>query len=198
MAAATGVDSDKRDFLGRWAVARSAGQAYVLTARQIIHAIQAHVCTALLEGRPLPGYVEEELFLQIQIWARAHAYTGPPIAALHKSLVWNREGFWSLQGKYPAISVDPVHLARAMAPGDASLQPNDEEPQAPYFVTVGRSGFRRLHLAHACAVRQERCVETIPLFAVTEDSADAICKLCAPKIEKPGWVAQRLCQNNLF
>ncbi|CAE7431666.1 unnamed protein product [Symbiodinium sp. CCMP2456] len=144
--------------------------------------------TVLLVPEALLGYVEEELFLQIQIWARAHAYTGPPIAALHKSLVWNREGFWSLQGKYPAISVDPVHLARAMAPGDASLQPNDEEPQAPYFVTVGRSGFRRLHLAHACAVRQERCVETIPLFAVTEDSADAICKLCAPKI-KPGDVS---------
>eukprot|EP00439_Symbiodinium_sp_Y106_P058272 s6201_g8.t1 len=57
VAAATGVDSDKRDFLGRWAVARSAGQAYVLTARQVIHAIQAHVCAALLEGRPVPGYV---------------------------------------------------------------------------------------------------------------------------------------------
>ncbi|CAE7499078.1 unnamed protein product [Symbiodinium sp. CCMP2456] len=150
LAAATGVDSDKRDFLGRWAVARSAGQAYVLTARQIIHAIQAHVCAALLEGNPSPGYVEEELFLQIQIWARAHGYAGVSVATLHKSLVWDSEGFWSLQGKYPAITVDPVHLARATAPGNALLQPSEEEPQ-------------------------ERCVETIPLFAVTEDSADAIC-----------------------
>ncbi|CAE7894080.1 unnamed protein product, partial [Symbiodinium necroappetens] len=38
-------------------------------------------------------------------------------------------GDGQLLGKYPSVSVDPVHLARAMAPGDASLQPNDEEPQ---------------------------------------------------------------------
>ena len=184
VAAATGVDSDKRDFLGRWAVARSAGQAYVLTARQVIHAIQAHVCAALLEGRPAPGYVEEELLVQAQAWATAHGYAGTPVATLHASLVWSSEGHWSLRGKYPAIKVDPAHLARATAPGDCLLRPAEEEPQAPYFVTVGRSGFRRLHLTHACAVRQERCVETIPLFSVDEDSADAICKLCAPKMKQ--------------
>ena len=184
VAAATGVDSDKRDFLGRWAVARSAGQAYVLTARQVIHAIQAQVCAALLEGRPVPGYVEEELLVQAQAWATAHGHAGTPVATLDASLVWSSEDHWSLHGKYPAIKVDPAHLARATAPGNCLLRPAEEEPQAPYFVTVGRSGFRRLHLTHACAVRQERCVETIPLFSVSEDSADAICKLCAPKMKQ--------------
>ena len=181
LAAATGVDSDKRDFLGRWAVARSAGQAYVLTARQIIHAIQAHVCTAILEGNPAPGYIEEELLTQAQAWATAHGQVNPQVATLHKSLEWEQDR-WSLKGKYPAIQVDPVHLARAMAPGDPALKPSDDVPEAPYFVTVGRSGFRRLHLAHACAVRQERCVETVPVFSVTE----AICKLCQPKIGQDG------------
>ena len=123
VAAATGVDSDKRDFLGRWAVARSAGQAYVLTARQVIHAIQAHVCAALLEGRPAPGYVEEELLVQAQAWATAHGYAGTPVATLHASMVWGSEGHWSLRGKYPAIKVDPAHLARATAPGDCLLRP---------------------------------------------------------------------------
>eukprot|EP00439_Symbiodinium_sp_Y106_P030148 s8853_g3.t1 len=242
VAAATGVDSDKRDFLGRWAVARSAGQAYVLTARQVIHAIQAHVCAALLRaGRrqvmwrrsywsrlkrgPLrmdmrallwPHFMHLwfGLLVQAQAWATAHGYAGTPVATLHASLVWSSEGHWSLRGKYPAIKVDPAHLARATAPGDCLLRPAEEEPQAPYFVTVGRSGFRRLHLTHACAVRQERCVETIPLvtvgrsgfrrlhlthacavrqercvetiplFSVDEDSADAICKLCAPKMKQ--------------
>ena len=83
-----------------------------------------------------------------------------------------------------AIKVDPAHLARATAPGNCTLRPAEEEAQAPYFVTVGRPGFRRLHLTHACAVRQESCVETIPLFSVGEDSADAICKLCAPKMKQ--------------
>eukprot|EP00439_Symbiodinium_sp_Y106_P004796 s6147_g1.t1 len=158
--------------------------AYVLTARQVIHAIQAHVCAALLEGRPVPGYVEEELLVQAQAWATAHGYAGTPVATLHASLVWSSEGHWSLRGKYPAIKVDPAHLARATMPGDCLLRPAEEAPQAPYFVTVGRSGFRRLHLTHACAVRQERCVETVPLFSVDEDSADAICKLCAPKMKQ--------------
>ena len=52
----------------------------------------------------------------------------------------------------------------------------------PFFVTVSRSGFRRLHLSKACAVRQERCMETVGVSKISEGIADAICKLCQPKI----------------
>lgn len=56
---------------------------------------------------------------------------------------------------------------------------NDELPEAPYFITFSRNGsFRRLR-----AVRQERCLTTMPIFKLTHDVADAICKRCAPKIE---------------
>ena len=46
------------------------------------------------------------------------------------------------------------------------------EGEFPYFVTVSRSGFRRLHLSGACAVRQERCMETVGVHSITEGCAD--------------------------
>ena len=60
---------------------------------------------------------------------------------------------------------------------------------APYFVVVSRSGHRRLHLSRSCAVRQERCLETIPLYEINADSADAICKLCAPRLQEQGAIS---------
>ena len=37
-------------------------------------------------------------------------------------------------------------------------------------------------MSKACAVRQERCLEWLPVHIVTADCADAICKLCKPKV----------------
>ena len=101
---------------------------------------------------------------------------------------WNVEkGHWSLEGRFPAVHWDP--------PKDAYLVVNQEDiakvptepelPQAPYFVTVARrTGHRRLHLSQSCAVREERCIETRPVFHLTPEVADSICKHCKPKIDK--------------
>ena len=69
-------------------------------------------------------------------------------------------------------------------PPAAGMEPLEEDvPDAPYFVSITRgSGFRRLHLAHACAVRQSRCLETMAVYELREGVAAAICKLCRPKI----------------
>ena len=32
-------------------------------------------------------------------------------------------------------------------------------------------------------MRRENCLETLPIFKLTEGIADAICKLCKPKVE---------------
>ena len=185
LAAAVGVPQPKIDFLGRWSVAKSASSTYVQTSRQVVHQIQAQICTAILEGCPAPGLVEEELLQQITQFVSAQGGNGNQVAALHSVLSWNSPlGAWSLKGIFPAISVDPQSHARATA--DAStlqVEPDNVTEDAPFFVTVSRSGFRRLHVSHACAVRQERCLEWRPIQIVTTDCADAVCKLCKPKLD---------------
>ena len=76
-----------------------------------------------------------------------------------------------------------------MADPPSDVQPPDDEEVPPYFVVVSRSGHRRLHLSRSCAVRQERCLETVPLYSITQDSADAICKLCRPRLQEQGAIS---------
>ena len=38
-------------------------------------------------------------------------------------------------------------------------------------------------MSRTCAVRQERCLEWAPLFHVTAECADAVCKLCKPRLD---------------
>ena len=189
LAAAVGVPEERINFLGRWAAARSASSTYVLTSRQVVHQIQAQICRALLEGEPAPGLVEEELFQQMQQHVASKGGDGSQAAYGHQVLSWSTQSSsWSLRSKFPAISVDPTILKQALDAPPSLEAPGGEMPdgevadEAPYFVTVSRSGFRRLHVSKACAVRQERCLEWIPVRIVTADCADAICKLCKPKM----------------
>ena len=88
------------------------------------------------------------------------------------------------------MTVTPERVQAAAGDMDASLpgpylefDGEGEQDEAPYFITVSQRGFRRLHLSKRCAVRRENCLETIPVMRLTEGIADAICKLCRPKIE---------------
>ena len=116
LAAAVGVPQPKIDFLGRWSVAKCASSTYVQTSRQVVHQIQAQICTTILEGLPAPGLIEEELHQQISQFVSAQGGNGSQTAALHAVLIWNgAAGSWSLKGKFPAITVDPQSHARATA-----------------------------------------------------------------------------------
>ena len=61
IAAALGVEKDRRDFLGRWCYAQHGSQDYILTSRQVVHGIQNFVAKCLLEGNADGGYIEEEV-----------------------------------------------------------------------------------------------------------------------------------------
>ena len=129
--------------------------------------------------------IEEELLQQISQFVSAQGGNGTQTAALRSVLCWNSTaGSWSLKGKFTAITVDPQSHARATADSHPlQVEPDEVAEDAPFFVTVSRSGFRRLHVSQACAVRQERCLEWRPIQVVTADCADAICKLCKPKLD---------------
>ena len=184
--AAIGVAKEQRDYVGRWSSVRLGGGSndYTLTSRQIVHDIQTRICRAILEGDPAPGVVEEELMADLA----NHPGAEEGLLAARRVLKWDSaKGAWCLGGKFPLIGMKPEVLQNAKGePLAAGLEATEEdEPDAPYFVSITRgSGFRRLHLAHACAVRQSRCLETMAVYELREGIADAVCKLCRPKISE--------------
>ena len=190
LAAALEVGKEMRDFLGRWAYSQHGSQDYVLTARQVVHGVQNHVCRTLLEGSAAGGYVEEETLHDLETFARTHG-VAEDILSGHRVLRWDKEiKSWKLGGTFPACP--GVLGSEAEASGDIAaeakepfivLEPDKVEGDFPYFVTISRSGFRRLHLSGACAVRQEKCIETVGVHSISEGCADAICKHCQPKVD---------------
>ena len=100
--------------------------------------IQAQICTAVLEGSPAPGLIEEELLQQISQFVSAQRGNDTQTAALHSVLCWNSAaGSWSLKGKFPAITVDPQSHARATADSHPLLQvePDEVAEDAPGVVS---------------------------------------------------------------
>ena len=137
-------------------------------------------------GRAETGLIEEELLQDLNEFGVARGLTNGLLVKAHTVLEWDRESqTWSLGGKFPAISVEAASLDRALAEARITEAPHEAEPvpDAPFFVTVSHSGFRRLHVSRACAVRQERCLEWTPLQQVTAECADAVCKLCKPRLD---------------
>ena len=190
IAAALDVGKDRRDFLGRWCYAQHGSQDYILTSRQVVHGIQNLISKTVLEGNTDGGYIEEEVLAGVKQACADLALDQQTILRRHMVSKWDSAAkCWKLHGRFPHIMIPPDQLQGASGDIGAQLPGpfhawNAEESlgDAPYFVTVSRKGHRRLHLAKACAVRQERCLETIGIFSLAEASADSICKLCKPKL----------------
>ena len=186
-AAAAQIPKESRDYLGRWSYSKHGSQDYVLTSRQVVHRVQKDVCRFLLEGTPSPGLVEEELMERVKAFA-VRVNAGPiTTARRHNVMVWSLNlGAWHLGGTFPLLEVGPVAARMENAPtqGEPDPQNDDSLPEAPYFITISRKTFfRRLHVSKSCAVRQERCLVTQPVYSITGDVADAVCKLCKPKLK---------------
>ena len=138
LAAAVGVPEERINFLGRWAVARSASSTSVLTSRQVLHQIQAQICRALLEGEPAPGLVQEELFQQMQQRVASKGGDGSQAAVGHQVLSWSTQSSsWSLRSKFPAISVDPATLKQALDTSPTLEMPDGEVADEAGVVSVG-------------------------------------------------------------
>ena len=192
-AAAAGIGKENRDYLGRWSYAKHGSQDYVLTSRQVVHRIQRDVCRFILEGNPVPGLVEEELMERIKAFA-VKVNAGPLTTVRRLNvLIWSLNlGAWRLGGTFPLLDVGVGVGAGAPVDGIAEPEPQEAEtlPEAPYFITISRkTHFRRLHVSKTCAVRQERCLVTQPVYHLTGDVADAICKLCKPKLKEGNQVS---------
>ena len=112
--------------------------------------------------------MEEETLHDLESFARAHGISEDVVSG-HRVLEMGQKLEELETGRrFPACP--GVVGNEAEASGDLAaeakepfvvLEPDKIEGDFPYFVTVSRSGFRRLHLSGACAVRQERCMETV-------------------------------------
>ena len=133
--------------------------------------------------------MEEETLHDLETFARMHGVAEDVLSG-HRVLKWDKEiRSWRLGGTFPACPVVAGNEAEAC--GDMAteakepfivMEPDKVEGDFPYFVIISRSGFRRLHLSGACAVKQEKCIETVGVHSISEGCADAICKHCQPKV----------------
>ena len=105
LAAALEVGKEKRDFLGRWAYSQHGSQDYVLTARQVVHGVQNHVCRVLLTRSASGGYVEEETLNELESFARANGLDSGFLNG-HRVLRWDaNQRTWALGGTFPAFQL---------------------------------------------------------------------------------------------
>ena len=190
LAAALDIGKEKRDFLGRWAYSQHGSQDYVLTSRQVVHGVQNHVCRVLLTGSASGGYVEEEILNELEVYAKTCGLGADPWEAITYSGGMAFSALGHSAGLFLHFRWPGITELRQLGDLDAEtkepfkvVENNKIEGDFPYFITISRSGFQRLHLSGACAVKQERCAETVGLHSISEGCADAICKLCRPKVD---------------
>ena len=183
--AAIGVPKDDRDYLGRWKIGGGGSADYTRTARQIVHRVQDLVSETVLLGRER-GYIEADALDALQAYAEKRGEIGAVVRARHELVrVAKTGGNPRLGGRFPPLFMQSLQ-GPLMDPdepeedGGATAFPKGE---AQYFVSVSRkSGFRRLHVNHACYVKPFKCQDVVYLDQVTASDFDAICKDCKLRI----------------
>ena len=106
IAAALGVEKDRRDFLGRWCYAQHGSQDYILTSRQVVHGIQNFVSKCLLEGNADGGYIEEEVLSGVRQACADLSLDQAVIMRRHSVSEWDVDAkTWKLFGRFPHITI---------------------------------------------------------------------------------------------
>ena len=185
VAAAIGVPEGDRDYLGRWKVGGGGSADYTRTARQIVHRVQEHVAEVVLLGRE-KGYVEADALDALQSFAEQRGELGVVIRARHELVRSPKTGGNPrLGGRFP-----PLFFQNLQGPLLVPDEPEEDgqpaafpKGNARYFVSVSKkTGFRRLHVNHACYVKPFKCQDVVYLDQVTAADFDAVCKDCKVRI----------------
>ena len=196
IAAAQQIPKDDRDYLGRWGINAKQSGEYILTARHVITGMQATILGAI-SGSILCRYDEEELLRAYWEWLEKR----DPFLDAHdfvKRLGMGSEGDpedcclnqpWPLiPGLAPEIVL--VDDEAGSVPVEEMLNVATDERREPrpgedFWVSISRSGFRRLHRVGKCTVDRFQCNDWkyLSLPQATEQKSDKPCLLCWPEMK---------------
>ena len=182
-AAAVGVDSDRRAFIGRWRAGVEVDHnAYVLTARQVVHGVQEEVLRAFCSGNPR-HYLEVEVIKELVQYGEPRGIPRAEITKRH--MIWRRrERVVALFQRFPMIDREiwaaGDYLTDELENPVVTLDGEEETEKAtPYWVSVSRkTGFRRLRKVGGCGIDPDSVFRSEMVMVVNKDTADKKCKLC--------------------
>jgi hypothetical protein len=192
IAAAIGSSEDDRDYLGRWGVNQGRSHTYVATARQIVLKLQAQICGAICEG---PGsYDEFDVLEQYRVFLAGRVPADQIAERLRITQVLVRDGTsWCLQQPWPMNAAGDDEAEELVTVEDlgstaqALILPTteDEASETPFWISVSKSGFRRLHRWDGCRVDRAECWSWKPIATLSSKdmapTADKACKFCWPE-----------------
>lgn len=187
-AAAIGVDSDRRAFIGRWRAGVEVDHnAYVLTARQVVHGVQEEVLKAFCTGEPR-HYLEVEVIAELIKYGEARGVARADVTKRH--MVWRRKDrVVALYQAFPMIDKEiwktGRFLTEEMEDPVVTLESEDERNEkAPFWVSISRkTGFRRLHKMAGCSITPDAVFRSELVSVVTKRTADKKCKLCWKEVK---------------
>jgi hypothetical protein len=193
VAAALGEDTERRNYLGRWGIDRHASSDYVLSSRQIVLELQEKAVNYLHHGKP--GFDEFEILSAVRSRAERDGHPQPEaVREAHTVLLGDPSGpgrnlnkltlagvgiNQSHEGTFESLvqSPDSTHqLDHEVSPEASAQLPH----VAPFWISVSKSGFRRLHKTGGCPSSKRICFVMIELEVASKDCADALCRHCYP------------------
>ena len=153
--------------------------------------VQNFICKCLIAGHPDGGYTEEELFCTMRSYAEALHLAGDEIIKACSVLQWDDvEATWKLGGNFPSFTVSPDRVRAAAGDMGASLpgpyqdfEQEEDRDDAPYVHHDFRERVFAACIFQRSALSARELLGDTPDFKLTEGIADAICKLCKPKVE---------------
>jgi hypothetical protein len=183
------VEKERRDYLGRWQLGKHGSNDYVLTSKQVVREVQRIIAKGLLEGDT--AYEETLLIDSVGTFAERQGIEGEVIKDRHSTLLKSATGSFSLMSNFPAIT-HPVVVSQTIVPvlvepeEPQKAQNSTERPiESKFWVSISRkTGFRRLHLRHACGIMPFNCYQTEDVWSLKDVKADAFCKPCSKHLEK--------------
>ena len=187
VATAIGVSKDRADYLGRWAINAKQSHDYALTSKQVVLGVQVEMSKAVSHG---PSHYEEsELIDSYGTWLAERdpgvdtdSWTDQLQLLLPSgtALDFHLSQPWPLVGVLPLIPLVPE-------PDDFGgvlkyIAETVGEADSPFWASVGRTGFTRLHREGGCRTAKSFKVKLLTAAQAEKDKSDSACKLCWPDL----------------
>ncbi|CAE7380267.1 unnamed protein product, partial [Symbiodinium sp. CCMP2456] len=156
------------------------------TVALYLRKIFKELCTPRWHEGQEKGYVEADALDALQAFAEQRGEVGAVIRARHELVRPSKTGGNPrLGGRFPPLFFQNMQVPLVVPDeleedGHPAAFPKGD---ARYFVSVSKkTGFRRLHVNHACYVKPFKCQDVLYLDQVTAADFDAVCKDCKVRI----------------